>query len=408
MVSTVVEYFTRKGNPVFGASMDMSKAFDMVKWTELFNILLERRLSPIIVRLLLYIYCSQRCTVKWGSCTAEHFSVSNGVRQGGVSSGIFFVVYIDKLLTLLRKSGLGCTLHNVFLGATIYADDIFLLSASRYGLQAMVQICEQFGSTINLKFGTNENPVKSKTKCIMFTQSRRIITEVKQIQLGGNRLPWVNQVKHLGHTLQSDNSKNIDMSIKRGRFIAKVNALLEEFHYAAPDVVMKLLQTYACNIYGSNTWDLFSRECQKVYTNYNVAVRNMLKLPRTTHRYLLEPLTESPHLFTQLVSRYVTFVSSLLCSNAFEVRFLVRLCMNDQRTVLGRTMTRIALLCNARPDDISSNMVKKSVKYAPIPEAEVWRIGVVQNMCSIRDRTIPDHGLTDTEAAEILDFACTS
>ena len=71
-------------------------------------------------------------------------------------------------------------------------------------------------------------------------------------------------------------------------------------------------------------------------------------------------------------------------------------------------MTRIASLCKASPDDISSNMVKKSVKYAPIPEAEVWRIGVIQNMSSMLDRTIPNNGLTDSEVAEILDFACTS
>ena len=71
LVSTVVDYFTRKGNPVFSASMDMSKAFDMVKWNELFNTLLDRKISPIVVRLLLHIYSSQMCTVKWGTRKQE-------------------------------------------------------------------------------------------------------------------------------------------------------------------------------------------------------------------------------------------------------------------------------------------------------------------------------------------------
>ena len=31
--TAVIDYFTRSGNPVYSAAMDMSKAFDLVKWT---------------------------------------------------------------------------------------------------------------------------------------------------------------------------------------------------------------------------------------------------------------------------------------------------------------------------------------------------------------------------------------
>ena len=65
-VTAVVDLFTRHGNPVFGAAMDMSKAFDMVKWEELFSTLLKRGVEPIFLRLLIYIYTNQKYTVKWG------------------------------------------------------------------------------------------------------------------------------------------------------------------------------------------------------------------------------------------------------------------------------------------------------------------------------------------------------
>ena len=55
-VTAVVDFFTRNGNPVFGAALDMSKAFDMVKWEELFSTLLNRGVEPVILRLLIYIY----------------------------------------------------------------------------------------------------------------------------------------------------------------------------------------------------------------------------------------------------------------------------------------------------------------------------------------------------------------
>ena len=168
-----MDHFNRRGAPVFSAAMDMSKAFDMVKWQELFATLIERNVDPLFLRLILFIYVNQKCNVSWCGNSSQTFNVQNGVRQGGVTSGIFFAVYIDRLLVMLRKSGLGCHIHGIFFGAMIFADDIILLSASRSGLQAMVNFCQEFAASRNLKFGTNVNPMKSKTKCILFKSNRR-------------------------------------------------------------------------------------------------------------------------------------------------------------------------------------------------------------------------------------------
>ena len=391
--------------------MDMSKAFDMVDWRELFQTLLDRKIDPVYLRLLLYIYANQMYTVKWGSDVASYFNVSNGVRQGGVSSGIFFAVYIDQLITILRQSGFGCHIYGVFFGAIIYADDIFLLSASRTGLQAMIGISEVFASRMNLKFGTNINPDKSKTKCLIFSRSRTVKTEaVKQVELNGCELPWVSQAKHLGHTLQLNNSMKIDIQLKRGAFIGKVNSLLQEFHYSDPKVLLKLIQSYACNVYGSNTWDLFSADSQKLYTTYNVTVRNLLKIPRTTHRYLIESLTNIPHLYVQLLSRYVTFAQSLM-ESTFEIRFLARICVGDMRTTLGRSLTTIADLCELNGDvtSLSSNIVKRKVRYASVPHSEEWRVGFIQDILDMmRRKDWSNEVMNYKEASSMLDYACTA
>ena len=81
-----------------------------------------------------------------------------------MSSPILFGIYIDKLIKLLRKSGLGCTIGSFYFGVLVYADDIILLCPSRIGLQAIINICEQFAENNNLKFSTNIDPRKSKTK----------------------------------------------------------------------------------------------------------------------------------------------------------------------------------------------------------------------------------------------------
>ena len=170
--------------------------------------------------------------------------MTNGVRQGAVSSAILFAVYIDKLIPILRSSGFGCYIHGVFLGAFIFADDIMLLSASRSGLQCLVDTCQKFVARKNLKFGTSPDPDKSKTKCIVFSKQRVDTRNLLPVRLNGDPLPWVSQVKHLGNCMQSDNSMKVDVMQKRGKFIAKVNSLLQESSFTSPII-----------------WDIFSPEC---------------------------------------------------------------------------------------------------------------------------------------------------
>ena len=193
--------------------MDQSKAFDLVEWSSLFRLLRDKGVPPIFIRVLIFIYSNQHCDVMWNSTYSDRFKVSNGVRQGAVSSPLLFSIYIDGLISLLRKSGLGCQVDSFYYGVLGYADDLLLLSASRSGLQAMVKICERFAKTRKLKFSTHVNPAKSKTKCVIFTRVKDMRNGVASIILNGNPLPWVDHVKHLGNILQSDNTMRSDCSI---------------------------------------------------------------------------------------------------------------------------------------------------------------------------------------------------
>ncbi len=47
-------------------------------------------MSALVLRLLLYMYTHQKLQVMWGDHIGNMFSVSNGVKQGGVLSLILF------------------------------------------------------------------------------------------------------------------------------------------------------------------------------------------------------------------------------------------------------------------------------------------------------------------------------
>ena len=66
----------------------------------------------------------------WNDVYSAMFSVSNGVKQGGVASPIMFCLYIDELLLKLADSGVGCWFSKFYVGVLAYADDILLLAPS--------------------------------------------------------------------------------------------------------------------------------------------------------------------------------------------------------------------------------------------------------------------------------------
>ena len=93
---------------------------------------------------------------------------------------------------------LGCRVHDIFVGITVYADDVILLAPSRSALQEMLKVTEKFAKDKNIVFSTHENPDKSKSKCLWFT-GKANSRYPSPLQLNGRSLPWVTSVTHLGH-----------------------------------------------------------------------------------------------------------------------------------------------------------------------------------------------------------------
>ena len=143
----------------FVLMLDASKVFDRVNYCKLFRELLKREMSPLVLRLLLFMYyTNQTLRVKWGSFMSESFTVMNGVKQGGLLSPVLFAVYTDGLLLRLQeRSGIGCHMGGHYAGALAYADDITLMSPSMTGLRKMSSICEQYASEYDILFNGSKS-----------------------------------------------------------------------------------------------------------------------------------------------------------------------------------------------------------------------------------------------------------
>ena len=96
-LKSVIKYYTRQSTPVFSCFLDASKAFDRVNHWKLFRKLIIRKVPLMIVRMLIFWHSKQEMCIKWGQATSDYFTISNGVRQGGILSLRLFAVYVDDL-----------------------------------------------------------------------------------------------------------------------------------------------------------------------------------------------------------------------------------------------------------------------------------------------------------------------
>ena len=407
MVTETIDYFTRNGSEVFVCAMDMSKAFDRVKHSTLFKKLMKKGLPAIFIRLLLVMYQKQYANVRWNGILSESFPLSNGVKQGAVLSAILFCVYVNELYRLLKRNRSGCWINGEYYGIIGYSDDIFLLAPSLDSLREMLGICEGYADEHNLQFSTDPNPRKSKTKCMAF--SPRKTEELDQLVLRGNKLPWVNTLKHLGTIIT--NRKDMvtdDIMQKRAIYINRNNELNQEFYFAHPATKVKVNNIYNTSFYGCVLWNMFGNDMERIEKTWNVSVRRMMNLPREAHRFFIETLSKTRHIIFSLYSRYVNFINQITeCSKPAMTNLLATIkydCQSRTGSNLRHMMLRTG---RTTIQDINANLIKNLV-YKDIPEYEEWKIDVMNELIDCQHGMLIIHGFSNSEIKDITNYVCTS
>ena len=90
------------------------------------------------------IYEEQQMRIRWNTSVSDYFTISNGVKQGGVLSPVLCSIYLDLFIVQLSHLGMGCYMNGLFTGVFIYADDITRLAPSRASMVFMLEKCESF------------------------------------------------------------------------------------------------------------------------------------------------------------------------------------------------------------------------------------------------------------------------
>ena len=384
----------------------MSKAFDLTLHSLMFSKMLEAGVSAIFVRLLIHIYANQLANVRWNGDNSSNFTVKNGCGQGKVLAAIAYCMYCEELFEILRRKRSGCWVLGHFRGIFGYSDDNWLLAPSLSALQDMLNTCQEYAAAHNLKFSTDKDLKKCKTKFMAFLDKPR---ELPSLMLCGNPLPWVDKLLHLGNMISNKiDGCQLDMKQKQAMYIEKNCTINQEFSFAHPSSRFLVNKIYNCHFSGCQLWNLFSKGADKFYSTFNRSVKVMADLPFGTHRNLIEAVSGQQHMSLTLIRNYLNFIQKVRQSSKQVMKQLYNVAKSDVHTTTGCNLRNILLLTDLSSiDDLKPSTVGK-IKYKEIMDEDKWRIPLIKEVMDMKSgNTSPPEGWTLEEMAEILDFACT-
>ena len=133
---------------------------------------------------------------------------------------------------------------------------------------------------------------------------------------------------------------------------------------------------------------------------WNVSHRKMLSIPRTAHRYLLEPLSGRSHITKALKKRFLNFISKIKLSEKKVLRDMFFDVRSDCRSITGKNIRKLKL------EEYINNRVLEKRPYQQIPGDAVWRVNLASEIIAIKSEDLVLSVLALDDLDSILENIC--
>ena len=149
---------------------------------------------------------------------------------------------------------------------------------------------------------------------------------------------------------------------------------------------------------------MFDRDFEKLEKTWNVSQRIMLSLPRTTHRYFIEPLSKTPHIIKSLKTRFLNFISKIYKSKKEVLRRVLSSIERDCRSTTGRNIRKLKL----QLDDFDQRRIIEfcNKPYIEVPIGDEWKLNMAKEIINIKSDTLIVNGISQKELDDICAYIC--
>ena len=172
--------------------IDLEKAYDRVSRTALFAKLRSLGFGGRVYDLIRDMYDGDSLFIQINGELCKAMFLTRGVKQGCNLSPLFFNLLMIDMAAKINASRKGCPLGEMIFSGACFADDIGLVSSTRDGLTALLEIVEEEGAAFDMRISAK----KSKVMILRHGKDSQIRTMPMNLEI-------VEQYKYLGVQLEA-------------------------------------------------------------------------------------------------------------------------------------------------------------------------------------------------------------
>ena len=209
----------KKGKNLYFAFIDFKKAYDSIDRKKLIEVLIDFKINPNIIELIVQMYKDDHTIIKLGNME-QKTEVTGGIRQGCCLSTLLFKMVTFKIIDELRKEKL-FRMREFNDNSIWLADDATLIADSLQTLKKLLECLSRAGGEYGLQIN------KEKTKIM------RVRGQIDDCKL--SEYERVEEATYLGVTIGGKNSDIFEIENKKvlKKADRKVNSIREEVSKSA-------------------------------------------------------------------------------------------------------------------------------------------------------------------------------
>lgn len=281
LITEAVAQAHQLGSPLYIATLDARKAFDVVNYDTLKKKLYQIDISGGLWGIVDNMYTDSLECVRWKGGDSATFITGQGVKQGSIISPMLYKAYINDLLDSLQGNQLGAFIGDLFVGSPTCADDVLLISHNQHQLQAMLNVCHDYAACHLYEI----HPKKSSVTVLH--QPRRLKGAAHKWYLGNTPVTQSDSFTHLGIEWSKGQSHpNVQSNISKARraAYALMRTGLHGCDGLGPATSIRLIQLFVtpCLLHGLDAAVLDKSSIHQLETFYRKILRQVQSLPEST------------------------------------------------------------------------------------------------------------------------------
>lgn len=335
-IRTIMEKCRGHNMSLYLCFIDYTKAFDCVRHTDLWDIMIKMGFPLHIISLVKNLYKDQEATVKTSDGYSRWFKIGRGVRQGCILSPKLYNIYAESIM----RESVGEFEGGVDIGGKRtnnlrFADDTTLMCTNKQDLMTMLKEVKDKSVEKGLFLNTQ------KTKIMVIDPERR---NVEEFVLDGEQIEEVDEFVYLGTLISSKSTcvKEIKRRLAMARSATQKMVKIWRSRGVSTKLKVRLLSSMVFPIasYGSEAWAMTAQDKKRVDSFELWCYRRVLRISwrdRRTNKWVLDKIGSGMVLRKGIAERKMRLFGHIMRREGLEKQLAQGKVPNPRRR--GRPIT---------------------------------------------------------------------